>query len=240
MKLSILLVIICFCSELFAYSWAETEAGYFPQGFSCMTDDEKANFKYYLSHSYSGQPYDSNRQQVESNYRIRTDKFFHNNLGNEEWLCPAQALSIRSNYELEREKSRYGDMRRTDIIHSVRFSKRWPGVNLVAGDWGLEVLGGSYDKRIYNMNYVEGRLEGDMHSSTITVRPLTLVPNPRFIIITMHNDQHVICYPKSMHQECNPFQPAPPEQLNRTEPRTFEFPAETSEDNSEAETESNY
>lgn len=230
MKISFILgFLLIYSPQVQSFSWSETEAGYFPQGFSCMNRDEKANFKYFLSHSYSGRPYDSYRSEIEKNIAIRSQKFYDQNLSKEEWLCPSQALSIRSNHELEREKNRRGDFRRKDIIHSVNFSQRGLIMGQIAGEWGVTINGGSYNNRSFNLNYTDGRLEGDLQTGKITVRPLVLTPRHRFIIISLFEDQHVICYPKSMHKECNPFKAAPSEQL--VPEKVFSWPETSAEEN---------
>ena len=50
-SLAFMVVSVCLSAiKADAYSWQDTEAGYFPTGFACMTNDERANFKYYLNH----------------------------------------------------------------------------------------------------------------------------------------------------------------------------------------------
>ena len=67
-----------------------------------------------------------------------------------------------------------------------------------------------------------------MQNSKVTIRPLTPGKANRFIVVTLHGDQHVICYPQSMHKTCNPFNPAPAEQLLETnEFKTIPWPEET-------------
>jgi hypothetical protein len=228
-RLSLLLLTLLLPNLLNAFSWQDTEVGYFPTGFSCMTNEEKVNFKYYLSHAYSGIPYDKRRAEIEGSQADMNQRFFNKKLDAEEWLCPSQALAIRNQYELDREKARRGKERRQDVVHSVRFQHRTITGKLF-GEWGIEINGGLYGDRKGNLDYKDGKLVGKSLSTPITVRPLNISGvGHRFIIVSVSEDQHVVCYPKSMHKECNPFKPAPPEQLVNEPLFKYQFDDSSSE-----------